>query len=155
MNIELFHFQTIEELYSEGYANVPNENGIYVILVPDNFQIVFTESTTAILEFRKRCMVYSASELQLKFEKSDKNILYIGKAEGTQNKLRQRIRQFVKYGYREADNHRGGRAIWQIENNKKLLLGYQECQNARAVESDELMLYYSKYGTFPVANRQR
>lgn len=71
------------------------------------------------------------------------------------NTLNRRIRQFVSYGFCEADNHRGGRAIWQIDNNKKLILGYYECNNARIIERDELINYKEKYGTYPVANWQK
>lgn len=57
-----------------------------------------------------------------------------------------------RYGYKEAENHRGGRAIWQIENSEELLLGYRSCENPEAKEREMLKEYYEKYGTFPVAN---
>ena len=78
--------------------------------------------------------------------------MYIGKAGGAMNKLHNRIMQYVKHGYGEAKNHRGGRAIWQIDDNKNLLLGYYVCENPEAEEHRLLVEYFNKYGKLPLAN---
>lgn len=41
--------------------------------------------------------------------------------------LRQRLKQYVNYGWNHAANHKGGRAVWQIEDAEFLLLAYEEC----------------------------
>lgn len=68
------------------------------------------------------------------------------------NKLKQRIMQYVRYWYGEINNHRVGRAIWQIVNNKNLLLGFIECYNPEKIEKELLERYESKYKVLPVAN---
>lgn len=154
MNIEEFHFQTIEELHENGCANIPQQEGLYIVMAPSDFEITFLPNTTATTEFGDRSMIYQTEVLQSKFERSDRKILYIGKADGAHNTLRERIRQLIRYGYCEAFNHRGGRAFWQIENSKNLLIGYNVCEHARELERVALMEYYATYGTYPVANWQ-
>jgi hypothetical protein len=50
------------------------------------------------------------------------------------------------------DNHRGGRAIWQIENNKDLLIGYFLCNSPESKEKELLKIYKGQYGVLPLAN---
>lgn len=108
-------------------------------------------TTTAITEYKGKSMLYDSIKLNMKYEKSDKVILYIGKAGGN-NRLRGRLRQLIRYGYGEADNHRGGRAIWQIRNNKDLILGYFSCNNPESNEKVLLETYGKQYGVLPLAN---
>ncbi len=49
-----------------------------------------------------------------------KKILYIGKAGGEKNSdLYNRLGLYMKYGVGNAQNHKGGRAIWQIDEKKR------------------------------------
>lgn len=148
------NFRSLEDLHDGGFTWIPNEKGIYIVIKPKNIDGIFSLNTTAIAEYKGKSMLYSIDELLSKFEQSDKEILYIGKAGGNANKLKQRIEQFVKYGYGLVDNHRGGRAIWQMENNKKLLLGFVECNNPEKKEKELLSEYCQNYGVLPVANRK-
>ncbi|MDD2476938.1 MAG: hypothetical protein PHI32_13645 [Dysgonamonadaceae bacterium] len=152
MNIKFLNFYTFENLWLNGFRSIPNEKGIYIVMVPEQFDVQFLENTTAITTHNGKNLLYPACDLRTKYNSSDRKILYVGKAGGENNKLRQRIRQYVKYGYGEANNHRGGRAIWQIKNSEQLLIGYHICEKPRDEESILLAEYYSKYGTFPVAN---
>lgn len=152
LDFRQFTYMTIEALYKDRCSAVPNEKGIYIVMVPDDFDIVFSDQNTALNEFKGKNLLYPSENLRLKFDKSDKKVLYIGKAGGKRNKLHQRIRQYILYGFKEAENHRGGRAIWQIDNNKQLLLGYYPCENPETKERELLKQYYVQYGTLPVAN---
>lgn len=145
-------FETIEELYNCKNKNIPNEAGVYVVVKPKDMDLVFINNTTALNEYNGKNMLYSADILKAKYEKTDKIILYIGKAGGANNRLKQRIRQLVKYGYKEGSNHRGGRAMWQIENNKKLIVGYFVCDKPEKEKQELLLDYKIRYGEFPVAN---
>jgi len=145
-------FHSLEDLHDGRFAWVPDETGIYIVIKPKNLDAIFSSNTTAIAEYKRKSMLYSIDKLLSKFEHSDKEILYIGKAGGNDNKLKERIEQFVKYGYRLVDNHRGGRAIWQMENNKNFLLGFVECNNPEEEEIKHLSQYRQKYGVLPVAN---
>lgn len=124
-----------------------------MVLKPENLRINILPTTTAITEYKGESMLYDSNMLNLKYEKSDKNILYIGKA-GGDNRLRGRIRQLVKYGYCEADNHRGGRAVWQIENNRGLKIGYFTCNSLESKERELLEIYNRNYDVLPLANWQ-
>jgi hypothetical protein len=62
------------------------------------------------------------------------------------------VRQFVKYGSRLFKNHRGGRAIWQIDYNKFLFLGIFECEKPEGKEREFLNDYLQSHGVLPLAN---
>ena len=146
-----FVYHTIQQLHDLNCSTVPKDSGIYVIDIPKGFQVKFKNTTTAIEVFNGHSMLYPAEELQEKYEQSDKRRLYIGKAAGT-NGLRQRLRQMIQYGWRNATNKRGGRAIWQIENCYELLEGYFICENPRIKETELLNKYIEDYKVMPVAN---
>jgi hypothetical protein len=156
MDLNLFNFQTFEDLKNGGLANIPNEEGIYVVMAPDDFEITFSDGTSAITSYNGKNMLYTGQTLREKFERSDQRILYIGQASGEDNKLKDRIEQLIKYGYNQsgfnANNHRGGRAIWQINNNRKLQLGYLAIDCAQSKEKMWLVKYKKTYSTYPVAN---
>lgn len=126
--------------------------GIYIIKKSKEMKIEFSLDTTAIKKYSNKSMIYDIDVLEKKFDKSDKEILYIGKSGGKKNKLKQRISQYVRYGYGEVNNHRGGRAIWQIADSKSLLLGFIECDNPEKIEKELLEEYKSKYNVLPIAN---
>jgi len=149
---QIKNFYSLEQLYNMEFSNIPKKKGIYIVKKSKEMNIEFSLETTAIKEYGNRSMIYDPDVLQSKFEKSDEEILYIGKAGGENNKLKQRIRQYVRYGYGEVNNHRGGRAIWQIVKNKTLLLGFIECYNAEKIEKELLEKYETKYKVLPVAN---
>lgn len=152
--IEMFHnFCSVKQLNERGFTHILDAKGVYVIIKPENMKINFLPDTTAITGYNGSNMLYDINTLEDKFEKSDKKILYIGKA-GGRNKLRKRIKQLIQYGYKEVNNHRGGRAIWQIENNRDLLLGYFVCSNPENMEKELLKEYFNKNGVLPVANRK-
>ena len=145
------NFYSIKKLYDEKFKQIPKANGVYIIITPKNMNIKFVEDTTALTVFDGKNMLYDLGELKDKYMRSDKNILYMGKA-GRRNKLRNRIRQLIRYGYNEVNNHRGGRAIWQIENNRDLLLGYLVCSDPENKEKELLKEYFLNNGVLPVAN---
>lgn len=145
------NFYTIKQLYDEKFKQVPKASGVHIIIRPKNMNINFKKYTTAITEFDGKNMLYDLDIIQEKYLRSDKNVLYIGKA-GGRNKLRNRIRQLIRYGYNEGNNHRGGRAIWQIENNRDLLLGYLGCNDPENKEKELLKEYSNNNGVLPVAN---
>ena len=85
----------------------------------------------------------------------DKKIIYIGKADKnnkSKRHIRKRVTELIRYGYGECDNHRGGRAIWQLKNNKELLLEVIYRENPREKERELLIDYHNKCGEYPFAN---
>lgn len=64
--------------------------------------------------------------------------------------LRRRITQFVRYGYKESNNHIGGRAIWQVENRKKLLI--ETILHVIMQKKLKKKKYKREHGEYPFAN---
>jgi len=145
---------TVKYLYETKCSHVPLQKGVYFVVVPDLFEVTFSTSTTAIREHMGQSLLYDPDMLKCKFSKTDKRILYIGKASGERNRLRRRLWQLVRYGYGEAQNHMGGRALWQINNAPQLLIGYLPCEQATQAEAKLLREYFNRFETLPLANRQ-
>ena len=143
---------SFEELHCIGFEDIPNEKGLYVVRRPQNMNVEFNPNTTAIFNFKGKSMLYDIDYLTNKYNASDKRILYIGKAGGQSNKLKQRVEQLVKYGYGLVENHRGGRAIWQINNNKFLQLSFIKNDFPEIYERKLLKAYLDTYGVLPLAN---
>jgi len=141
---------TVESLYGDRCANVPQQGGIYFVCVPEGFTVTILEHTTAITEHGGDTLLYAAGMLREKYQRGDKRILYIGKGDV----LNMRIRQLVRYAYGEVNNHRGGRALWQVEGNKQLVVGWFACEDAAAWESNLLHQYQAAHCTLPLANHQ-
>lgn len=138
---------TLETLYRFTCQGIPNLPGVYWVLAPEGIPIQF-ESTAP----NRAAPLYPADALTQKYaDCRDKQILYIGKADGKKG-LRQRIRQYIKYGWNEAVNHKGGRAIWQIRDFGMLLLAFEPCSASAAREHQLLHDYRMLNGCYPLAN---
>lgn len=138
---------TLETLYRMNCVSVPKEKGIYRVLLPDKMDLVFKDQCQ-----NRSALDYTVDRLQTKYDCcKDRRILYIGKANG-RNGLQQRLRQYMKYGWNEAANHKGGRAIWQIENFEMLLLDYEPCADCEQKEHELLHKYKEENGCYPLAN---
>ena len=92
---------------------------------------------------------YCVEDLEAKRVSSD--ILYIGKANG-KGGLFQRLRQYMRYGFDAGNNHRGGRAIFQVEGYENLICRWCVCENCEDNERLLLESFKRKYGTYPTAN---
>ena len=139
---------TIQSLYACNCSTVPREKGIYRVLKPENFHVRFCEFAA-----NASAPLYEIETLQSKYERCrNQQVLYIGKA-GGKNGLQQRLRQYMKYGWNQSKNHKGGRAIWQIENYGTLLIEYYSCKNCEQKEHSLLREYWTgNHQTYPLAN---
>lgn len=147
---EFGHFCTFSNLEENGYNDIPNEPGLYVVLMPNNFTPIFTDTSTAISEFRGRNLLATIETLQENWVKNSR-ILYIGKS----NNLNRRFREFVRYGYGLGVNKRGGRYIWQLVNCHNLLIGYVTDNNPRETEHQLIVNFRNNHnGKRPFANLQ-
>ena len=150
------------ELDNNGLKSIPNISGYYLVWCPLNLSVQIREKTDAVLTFSKdgkekdllypKILLEKKMELIEKIPDNNRYLFYIGKADRKSGGLRDRIIEFVRYGYGKCKTHRGGRAIWQIENNKDLLLEWIPCENSEAVEKKMLKEYKKKYTTYPLAN---
>ena len=146
---------TIKELRANNCTQVTTKNGVYIVRVPDNFDVHFTSNTTAMRTFKtENDMLYDPCLLEEKYILSNTRVVYIGKAE-RKGGIRARVRELVRYGNNECKNHRGGRAIWQIIDNESLILeempiDYTRYASARDMEKAMLL----KYENLPVGNQE-
>lgn len=138
---------TLQTLYRCGCDCIPEVSGVYWVLRPEGMTIRFTEHT-----YNHSTKLYPVEKLSRKYKDcKDQEILYIGKADGKKG-LRRRLKQYMNYGWDQATNHKGGRAIWQIEDVGLLLLAFEECENAATREKQLLTDYKAKNGSYPLAN---
>jgi len=126
------------------YDYIPKKAGVYRVLNLDDIQIDFLPYST-----NNSCVPYPIAMLQNKYGKTKLgNVLYIGKGVNLHN----RIKQYVKFGMGLVDNHKGGRAIFQIKDYKNLYIEVLLCQRCECVEKSMLMGYVECYQELPVAN---
>ena len=143
---------TIKECLKTNFAEIPTKEGIYWIRVPREFQVCFLDTKTAMKYFRGKEMLYPQEKLVDKYVNlKEKEILYIGKASAKKG-LKQRICQYIKYGYGLGKIHRGGRAIWQIDGCENLLIEYRCCDNSEREEKRLLLEYRERNNSYPLAN---
>lgn len=148
---------TIKELFNNNNAKlaIPKTSGIYIVKVPADFKIALKTNPDGFQETHKGKLANIYSEVAAKLSRLEENnadtsILYYGRA----SNLRNRIMQYVKFGYqyKKYYNHAGGRAIWYIENNKLLEFEYIESGDFKEQESILIKEYEEKYGDKPLAN---
>jgi hypothetical protein len=150
---------TFKELKDGMINEIPTSSGVYWVLIPEKFCIKYMEETDGPTYGKKgNKMAYTIDKLEkwgAHYFKEDRggNILYIGKATNLQN----RIQQYLDFGYNDEKYlvHEGGRAIWQLENNKDLLITYKKCQDEEKIEAELIDKYIMKYGEKPFANQRR
>ncbi|MBO4327510.1 MAG: hypothetical protein J5950_09595 [Clostridia bacterium] len=150
LNFDTTHYNvsdpvTLDFLNNDKCCSIPTEKGIYLIIRPDNQNFDFD-----FRYFEEESFKCSPKE---KYEErcKDKEILYIGKAEG-KNGLRQRIRQYIKTLYEGGKAHRGGRAIGCVKNFGLLFIIYILCENASQLERQLIGKYKERNEEYPLAN---
>lgn len=157
-------FLELKEMLDSGGLSdyISKDNGIYLVYMPQDFEVRVKPSTDAVQSYMKNGqefnLVYSLEKLNRKLEKvqiiqdnTDEKILYIGKAE-REHGLLDRITEFVKYSYGLCNNHRGGRALWQLEESKSLLLDFIVCNDSENEERRFLSTFKQECNTYPFAN---
>lgn len=131
--------------------------GVYVVLRewPTNAQLMEFEP---MFKYKDGSPMRPLAELQSAWDLATP-VLYIGKA-GDLNRgvgLKKRLSQFRRYGGGTADNHAGGRAIWQVPN---ALEDLRICWIAtpglhpECVERQLLAQFKNDFGSLPMANQQ-
>lgn len=134
----------IKDLIKNGVKDITKSEGIYKVIAPEGFNVEFVDNC-----LNTTCNPYRLNELQDKYNKiKDKSVLYIGKA----NNLQRRIRQYVNYGLNKGKVHKGGRAIFQIKNFEQLEIIVINCANCAEVEKQALIEYKKNNGKLPLAN---
>jgi len=153
---------TFEEILADrnSLKEIERVEGIYKVYLPENIPFQLNKTTTA-MEYNKegKKLVYDTDEdierLQYQWKliqsakEHDNRIVYIGRS----NNLRKRLKQFARYGVRKADNHEGGKILWQLTDAIKFQIEYFPCQNCEQVEKELLQDYKKRhFNQLPIAN---
>lgn len=160
--------ETIENLHNEMYQKLKGKkNGVYFVIAELELLDYIKDETDGKIEYKGKNSSYNKLELEenlkkIKTKAIEKNedwvILYIGKAKRNNNKgLEERIKEYIKWGYREKSRpHSGGRAIWQVSNNKHFKFCWIEIENANYIEKSlhEKYKEQKEYGDLPFANKK-
>lgn len=146
-------FKTVEQLWNDNYASIPNEKGVYLILNPAKEAIQFL-STGVGGFFKGKNPNISINELTQNWVVNTATV-YIGQAGGDDSSatLKKRLRQYLEFGKGKPVGHYGGRLIWQLENHKELLVAWKVVLgNPREEEKKLIAEFHSFYGKLPFAN---
>jgi hypothetical protein len=146
-------FQTISAL-NVNYKVIPDQPGVYLILMPPNVQPQFLKRGSAGF-IALRDPNQPIKILEEKWVK-ETIVLYCGKAGGInmRSHLRGRLNQYLRHGRGHSARHWGGRYIWQLENAHDLIVCWKVCKKntPRAEESNLLKEFYEKHHRLPFAN---
>ncbi|NDI99296.1 hypothetical protein GWA97_09440 [Flavobacterium sp. LaA7.5] len=154
-------FQKISDLVND-YSKIPDERGVYLIIKSD-FPIKFIEVGTGGF-FKNKNPNVGLDILSKKWvDKSE--VLYIGQAGGiraekwSNTTLRERLKLYFNFGQGKSVAHKGGRYIWQIQNNLGLMVSWIELPNKiadpRLLEKGLISTFVEFYGAKPFANLNR
>lgn len=146
-------FKTKEELFLDSNC-IPNEMGVYLILYLEEESPVFTEIGTG-GHFKGKNPNILIDELKRNWVSNCK-VIYIGKAGGFKNSatLKKRLNQYFRFGQGKPVGHWGGRLIWQLQKNRKLVVCWKSLKDKEPsdLESNLLKEFFTQYKALPFAN---
>ena len=145
-------FLTIGNLMTDSYR-IPKEQGVYVVIFPKNTQPTFLAKGSGGF-FKDKNPNVDISELEANWI-DNTDILYIGKAGGTNNStLQTRLMQYLKFGMGKKIGHWGGRYIWQLTNSRDLIVCWKTTiENPRDIEERMIARFKAEHnGRRPFAN---
>lgn len=146
-------FIKINELMKNGCANIPRQQGIYFVL--NRFGGKELSDVNVGGHFKGRNPTISFPELNRNWV-DNTVVLYIGKAGGFSSRatLYSRLKQYMRFGCGEPVGHWGGRLIWQLNNNRDLIICWMELpeDEPREIEKSLIQEFTINYGMRPFAN---
>ena len=142
----IYKIETLEkDIKNKKYDYIPKKSGVYRVLNMDNIPIEFLSCSAN----PKDTSSYPTAMLQAKYDMTKSSrLLYVGKGIN----LHKRIKQYIEYGLNLVDNHKGGRAIFQIKDYKNLYIEILLCDRCECVEKNMLIGYKDHYKELHVAN---
>ena len=151
----------IEQLKKEGFCGfktvaglreninvVPDYNGVYVLLRPNDDKPIFLEKGTG-GSYQGKNPNVTISKLETKWI-DNSSIVYIG---ATDRSLKIRLGEYMRFGQGETVGHWGGRYVWQLEDAAELVVCWKRVDgNAEQVEKQMIMAFKVEHGKYPFAN---
>ncbi|MBD3591117.1 MULTISPECIES: hypothetical protein [unclassified Bacteroides] len=149
-------FKTMQELMENNLC-IPKEMGVYAVLRENKDSPTFLVHGTGGF-FKGDNPNVSIETLQNEWVE-DTDILYIGKAGGTESNatLYSRLRQYLQFGQEKAVGHKGGRYIWQLKDSRSLIVCWKVLvhEEPRNVEREMIQAFKSDHQfKRPFANLQ-
>ena len=148
---------TFDDLRASKLADVPESEGVYVVVRSREDAPVFREVSKGGW-FKGEDPAVEVSTLEGKWVPGA-SVLYIGKASVNakgKRGLKTRLGEYAKYGSGKPIGHRGGRYIWQLEDDESLLVAWRESDEGSTAIDDERDLaaeFGSRHGgRLPFAN---
>ena len=138
---------------AEDHVNVPDKQGVYLILLPAGFRVNFLPVGSGGF-FKGRNPNVPVPKLWQHWIDGTP-IVYIGKAGGAgkSSTLRSRLNQFLAFGVGKPAGHWGGRYIWQLEDSRGLVVCWKTTRNEPAEEKSALIAEFkAQFGRRPFAN---
>lgn len=133
---------------------IPKAQGVYMVLRPDESDVVFVEIGSGGF-FKDKNPNVAISELRKNWVEKTR-VIYIGKAGGLNSSatLNSRLKQYLNFGQGKKVGHWGGRYIWQIKNIDDYVICWKEfpSRQPRDVEVELLRLFRDRYNKLPFAN---
>ena len=134
----------------------PDACGIYVVVRRSGGTPSFLEESPG-GRFKDHDPSYPMRRLREKWVSGAK-IIYVGKAGPTRRRtLRRRINEFLRFGSGEPIAHRGGRAIWHLQDVLTYKIAWRVCDRGdpRIHEKRLLREFEKAYSKLPFGNFRR
>lgn len=146
-------FYTIGSLMKNSCSTIPRQKGVYLVLNHKNEHSFLDENVGG--HFKGKNPTLPINKLIDNWVGKSR-ILYIGKAGGFSSKatLHSRLKQYMRFGNGEPVGHWGGRLIWQIKSNRKLLIAYKMLNGVEPREYEKTLIsnFIESYKKLPFAN---
>lgn len=153
-------FNDIDEIKKDGFVGfmfmkdlfvdssmIPDSNGVYLVLNVKSWAGEFL-SVGSGGHFKRKNPNVSVSELKANWVDNTK-VVYIGKA----TSLKNRLRQYFRFGQGKDVGHWGGRFIWQLKYSPDLVVCWKVLSSKpREYEAELIQEFVSIYGVRPFAN---
>ncbi len=149
-------FFTIGQVHRESAMGVPDERGVYLVLVRGDAPHEIRARSSAPV-WRGQDPAESVEALTERWV-ADAVLLYAASANGpgVRHRLRQRLKRFLRFGHGKVVGHWSGRAIWQLREASRLVLAWRVCapeEDPRAITRELLESFEHAHGRLPFANR--
>jgi hypothetical protein len=133
---------------------VPKEPGVYAVLRENDSRPDFLPRNPA-GRFKGLDPTVPVAELEEGWPEGA-HCVYIGKADAGSHRdrhLRQRIKEFRRYGDGHPVGHQGGRRIWQLADADEFVIAWLVTADPEQVEGELLRAFVAEHGRRPIGNR--
>ena len=141
---------TWARLCSGAFTAIPQCPAAYAVYRQSDGEPVFLKANPG-FHFKKKDPTVAQGALRGRWV-TDRNVVYIGKADDT----RERLKKYARFGAGENAAHWGGRCIWQLADSGELLVAWHPItweESARGYEV-RLLAHFAELhgGVRPFAN---